>query len=211
MSIKNIVFDFGNVICRYDPYFMMESFPLSEEEKELFSAKIFNSPFWKDADRGYSYRDVLFHDVLQELPDSLKEFFYACVARYDFEEKFMPLNPGIDDLIVALKQRGYKIFLLSNIGLNFHYLSLKLPVLSLFDGKFASCDFGLIKPEEAVYQAFFDKFSIAPEECIFIDDSHENVSASEKAGMRALTYNAMEENVYSLSRKLKSFGIECYF
>ena len=211
MSIKNIVFDFGNVICKYDPSSMMESFSLSEEEKSLFSEKVFNSPLWKDADRGFSYRDVLFYDVLHKLPESLVRFFYACVARYDFEEKFMPLNPGIDKLIVALKQQGYKIYLLSNIGLNIHYLCLKLPVLSLFDGKFVSCDCGLIKPENAVYQAFFEKFSLAPEECVFIDDSYENVSASEKAGMRAFTYNALEEDVASLCDKLKNFGIECNF
>lgn len=211
MSIKNIVFDFGNVICKYSPEAMLKQFSLTQDDEKLFIEKIFESPLWKDADRGYSFRDVLFCDVLQELPEHLRKVFYACVARYDFEERFMPLNPGIDSLIFELKQQGYGIFLLSNIGYGIHNLVLKMSLFSAFDGKFASCDYGLIKPDKRVCEAFFDSFSLIPEECIFIDDSYENVLMAKEAGMAAVQYNALYEDVGSLCDKLEKFGIECKF
>lgn len=209
MSIKNIVFDFGNVICKYDPRAVLKCFSLSADEEELFVEKIFESPLWKDADRGYSFRDVLFFETAASLPENLRKVFYSCAARYDFEEKFMPVNTGIDKLIAALKEQGYGIYLLSNIGYGVHNLCLKMPLFSLFDGKYVSCDYGLIKPDPRAYKAFFDSFSLDAQECIFIDDSYENVKASNEAGMTALQYNALEEDVFSLCDKLKKFGIDC--
>lgn len=207
MCIKNIVFDFGNVIMRYNTEEMLDRFSLSEDEKRLFHKKIFDSPLWKDGDRGYSYRDILFYETLKELPQRLIDVFYALVARYDFEMKFMSYNEEIYELISSLKENGYKIYLLSNIGLNFHVFNIKMPVFSLFDGKFATCDCGLIKPQNEAFDAFFRKFSLLPEECIFIDDSIENVTASEKTGMKAIQYNAIHEDVRTLENRLRDSGI----
>lgn len=207
MSIKNIVFDFGNVIMRYDPDEMLNRFSLTESEKKLFKEKIFDDPKWKDSDRGYGYREILFYDTVKELPERLRRVFYALVARYDFEEKFMTYNEGIDELISSLKNNGYKIYLLSNIGLGFHVFNIRIPVFGLFDGKFATCDYGLIKPQKEVFEAFFERFELCPEECIFIDDSIENVNAGIDAGMTAFTYNAVNENTDSLREKLKIRGI----
>lgn len=192
---------------RYDTDEMLNRFPLTEEEKQIFKEKIFESHLWKDSDRGYSYREILFYETLKELPEKLVDVFYALVARYDFEEKFMTYNEGIYELIDALKRNGYRIYLLSNIGLGFHVFNLKIPVFSLFDGKFATCDCGLIKPRKEAFEAFFSKFGLCPQECIFIDDSPENVRASEISGMKAIQYNANYENIPCLKNKLGQCGI----
>lgn len=208
MSIKNIVFDFGNVIGIYDPVKILEGFSLSDEERELFIKEIFEDPLWREADRGCSYRDVLFYDKLKELPERLRSVFFSSVARYDFEAAFMPQSDGIEELIKELKQNGYGIYLLSNIGLGFHILRLKRSIFSLFDGTFATCDYGMLKPEEEVYEAFLERFSLLPAECIFIDDSPENVKAGINAGMSAFTYNALYEDISRLREKLREYGIK---
>lgn len=207
MKTKNLVFDFGNVIMKYDVDAMLTRFSLSEEEKALFKFKVFDDPKWKDCDRGFGYRDTVFYETLNEFPAKLREVFYSLVARYDFESEFMPYNNGIDELIKELKDNGYNLYLLSNIGLNFHVFNIKVPVFRLFDGLFPSCDYGIIKPEEDVYFTFFRRFSLVPEECLFIDDSIENVEASIKAGMPAVLYNAVTQDVSSLRKKLSECGI----
>ena len=159
MKTKNIVFDFGNVIMKYDVDEMLGLFKLSEDDKLMFRSLIFDSPLWKDGDRGYCNRDVIFGEALKKLPEHLREVFYSLVARYDFETEFMPFNEGIDELIKELKNSGYKLYLLSNIGLNFHIMSLKIPVFGIFDGLFPSCDYGVIKPEKKIYELFFERFS----------------------------------------------------
>lgn len=207
MSIKNIVFDFGNVIGIYDPERILERFSLTREEKELFIKEIFEDPLWKEADRGCSYRDVLFYERVKELPERLRSVFFSSVARYDFEDSFMPQKDGIEELISELKNKGYGIYLLSNIGLGFHVLQLKRSVFRLFDGKFATCDCGLLKPEKEVYEAFFEKFSLTAQECLFVDDSAENVKAGINAGMSAFTYNALYEDISCLRKSLREYGI----
>lgn len=207
MKTKNIVFDFGNVIAKYDVEAMLDGFSLTEEEKTVFKKKVFDDPKWKDCDRGFGYRDTVFYETQKELPERLRRVFYGLTARYDFEARFMPFNEGIDDVIKELKDNGYKLYLLSNIGLNFHIFNMKMPVFRLFDGLFPSCDYGVIKPEKEVYEAFFRRFFLIPDECLFIDDSPENVDASIKAGMPAVIYNAMTENTASLRKKLYENGI----
>lgn len=207
MKTKNIVFDFGNVIAKYDVDAMLDAFYLTYEEKRLFREKIFDTQKWKDCDRGFGYRDTVFCDTLDELPKKLRDVFYSLVARYDFELKFMPLNKGIENVIVNLKNNGYKLYLLSNIGLNFHVFNMKIPFLSLFDGVFPSCDYGFIKPEKEIYEAFFRVFSLIPDECLFIDDSSENVEAGKKAGMPGIIYNAVTEDASCLIKKLSERGI----
>lgn len=207
MSVKNIVFDFGNVIGIYDPERILERFSLTREEKELFIKEIFEAPLWKAADRGCSYRDVLFYEKIKELPERLRNVFFSLVARYDFEAAFMPQADGIEELIRELKSEGYGIYLLSNIGLGFHVLRLKRSVFSFFDGTFATCDCGLLKPEKEVYEAFFERFSLTPSECLFIDDSTENVKAGINAGMSAFTYNALYEDIACLRKRLREYGI----
>lgn len=188
---------------KYDVDGMLAKFDLSQEEKSLFRKLIFDSPLWKDGDRGYSNRDVIFCDTLRLLSEKLRKVFFSLVARYDFEMEFMPFNEGIDELIKELKDNGYRIYLLSNIGLNFHIFNLKIPVFGMFDGLFPSCDFGVLKPEKEIYKLFFERLSLEPGECLFIDDSPENVEASIKAGMPAILYNAVYENVDELRKKLR--------
>lgn len=207
MDIKNIVFDFGNVIRIYDTDAMLDRFSLSENEKSIFNEKIFNSPKWLNCDKGYGYRDVVFSKEVGEMPEKLKSVFYALVARYDFELEFMTENDGIFNLISELKENGYSVYLLSNIGLNFHVLCNKIPVFKLFDGFLPSCDYGVAKPDKRIYEALFGKFSLVPAQCLFIDDNVNNVKSSIECGMDAVCYNASNESIDILRKRLCEKGI----
>lgn len=207
MSIKNIVFDMGNVILKYDIDSMLQGFLLSENEKKIIKDQIFSSREWQNADRGYGFRDVIFHEKIKDFSPRLRKVFYSLCAIYDFELRFMPYNEGIEELIVSLKNAGYNVYLLSNVGLGFHILKNKLSVFSHFDGFYISCDHGFVKPEKKAYEAFFEMFSLTPSECLFIDDSPENVRGSEEAGMSAMLYDMRTENADKLREKLLGIGI----
>ena len=51
----------------------------------------------------------------------------------------------------------------------------------------------LLKPEKEIYVALIEKYSLNPEECIFIDDTHANIIASEKLGIKGIHYTGQEE------------------
>jgi len=55
----------------------------------------------------------------------------------------------------------------------------------LCTGVVISCETGLIKPEASIYHHLTDRFSLKPEECIFVDDMQENVDAARACGWQA--------------------------
>ena len=50
--IKNIVFDMGNVIIRFDRDAFIDRFGVSEEDRRILLREIFLSPEWVMMDRG---------------------------------------------------------------------------------------------------------------------------------------------------------------
>jgi len=61
--------------------------------------------------------------------------------------------------------------------------------LSLFDGFVASSDYNVIKPEKEIYNILYEKFSLKPEECIFIDDVQKNIDGAIATGMDGHCYS----------------------
>ena len=88
-----------------------------------------------------------------------------------------------------LKARGYTLYLLSNAARRQHTYWHDIPGSEYFSGTFISADYHLLKPEDAIYQAFFRKFGLKPEDCLFIDDSPANIEASENAGMAGIVFH----------------------
>lgn len=68
--IKNIVFDFGNVIGKFDPDYIC-GFYCDKENLETFKDIIFDK--WADLDAGYIEYDDFKNKKIDRLPDNLKE------------------------------------------------------------------------------------------------------------------------------------------
>ena len=107
-------------------------------------------------------------------------------------------------LACDLKNAGYDLYLLSNAAARQHAYWHDVPGNQWFSGTFISADYRLLKPEAAIYQAFFEKFSLKPEECLFIDDTPANIEASENAGMRGIIFHG---DAARLRRQLTELGI----
>ena len=58
----------------------------------------------------------------------------------------------------------------------------------MFDGVLISADYKLLKPEKEIYLALYDKFSLKPEECYFIDDVQKNIDGAKATGMDGHCY-----------------------
>lgn len=112
--------------------------------------------------------------------------------------------PGMAALACDLKNAGYDLYLLSNAAARQHTYWHDIPGSQWFSGTFISADYHLLKPEAAIYQAFFEKFGLIPEECLFIDDNPANIEASENAGMRGIIFHG---DAARLRRQLTELGI----
>ena len=79
------------------------------------------------------------------------------------------------ELAKKLKERGFNLYVLSNIAkATFEYFSKTYELFSLVDGKVISADVGVKKPDKTIFDILFEKYNLNPEECLLIDDDNTN-------------------------------------
>lgn len=180
--IRNIVFDMGRVLLNYDPLKVCWQYTDSEEDVKRMDQALFSSPEWILLDNGLITEDEAMAIVKGRLEeDRLKEMAHQCMAHWH-EYNISP-KEGMGELVRDLKEKGYRIYLCSNASHRLRVYQNEIPGIQLFDGILVSAEERLLKPDPAIYQRLFDKFSIAPEESYFIDDLKANIDGAKEAGM----------------------------
>ena len=94
--------------------------------------------------------------------------------------------------VKELKEKGYKIYLLSNCPSWFDEFKKSVPAFDFFDGFIISAKYNLIKPGKEIFDVLFNEFSLKAEECFFIDDSPANVTTANEIGMTAHCFSKHE-------------------
>ena len=203
--IKNIVFDVGNVLIKFEPDKMLAEYDLSEEEINAALKTVFFSNEWRECDRGIGWHDEVLPPLLEKLtPRCAAAVRDICFPR-DFEQSRMPQVESMAKLMRSLREWGYKLYILSNFSFGFHTFAPHVKAFEYCEGLFASCDYRLLKPEKAIYEKFFEVFSLKPEECLFIDDTLANIEGSRAAGMDGIVFNVLHETADELAEKLKKY------
>jgi len=186
----NIVFDMGGVLLDFSEARLMQHYfgHLSEDaHKQVYDA-IFGSGLWRRMDRGDFNEAGTVRAVCALLPEELHAPVEAMIPNY-FEA--MPPLPA-NEIIPLLKARGQRVFLLTNAPRAFHREKYRLPYLHLFDGIFASCDVGMLKPDQEIYRAFLRAFDLRARECLFIDDVRANIEGAAEVGMAGHCYETRD-------------------
>ena len=125
---------------------------------------------------------------------SISEADLARLIDLDIRSWFS-INPATVEIIRALKKRGYRLLMLSNM--NFEGKECLLGPfrtlgdedwIALFDEVLLSCDLKLLKPERAIYEACLARAQAEPGACAFIDDNPENVAAARACGIRGIDF-----------------------
>ena len=197
MSIKNIVFDLGRVLIKFEPKEYIEQ-NVPEEKREDFYNGIFGSTEWLMLDRGtLSYEDAkkIFKERVSGVDKQIDRLFDV-----DLFEILQPIEENVK-LLPKLKEK-YNLYILSNFHQPaFEHIFKKFEFFRLFDGHTVSCYYYLLKPEKEIYDTLIDKFNLIPKETVFIDDSKVNIDACEKEGIRGIHLPDYTE----LKQKLEEF------
>ncbi len=194
--ISAVIFDFGNVICRFDiGLFLARIARLTSTPMSKLQGFLHHS-----SDLGQAYETGLI---------TSDEFYRRLMERYDFSlpkedfiraytDIFTPI-PTTLDLVRKLKPR-YKLGLLSNTNeWHFEYAVKAVEVFPLFDAVTVSFEVKAMKPAEAVYRDMLEKLRAVPEECVYIDDMAENAEAASRIGMYGIHYTTYEDLLRQLS------------
>ncbi len=200
--IRNIVFDMGGVLIRFDPeWFLTRDGITDPGDRTLILNELFRSAEWAMMDSGMLTEASAEPLILARVPDRLKDSVRHLLFHWAYPRDTIP---NMEDLVRRLKDSGYALYLLSNASTAQHDYWPLYTVSRYFDGKLISCDVKVVKPSHEIYQIFTEKFALNPDECLFIDDTPPNVAAAIACGWEGIVFHGDSEE---LERKLGEHGI----
>lgn len=202
--IRNIIFDMGQVLLRWTPALLTEHMNLEPEDRALLIREVFGNVEWVRLDRGTITEEAASAAICARLPRRLYPQADFLVRRW-WELPLVPI-PGIAELVGELKAAGYHIFLLSNANLKLRENFRRIPGAEHFDGLLCSAEERVIKPHREIYERLFQRFSLVPGECFFIDDAPANIEGAWMAGMPGAVFLG---DVTRLRQELRKAGIAC--
>ena len=77
--IKNVVFDMGNVLLKFDPQVPLEEFCSSQEEKEAIRRELFEGPEWIEGDLGNITNEEKYRRICARIPEHMHAALKRCV------------------------------------------------------------------------------------------------------------------------------------
>lgn len=176
--LKNIVFDLGGVVVAHNEESFAEK--LGEFFSFVFGPDMKCVPsFWCDYDLGVRTIDETAASVAEYRKCSVEEAKANMLYAISLQEEVEPTVR----LIKELKERGYKLYVLSNMSKEYIEFLRKLPVFGYFDYEVVSCEVHLGKPNPEIYKYLLEHCGLNPSETIFIDDRHDNVEVAAELGI----------------------------
>lgn len=182
-SYQNVVFDMGMVLADYDGKAAIRHFTSDPAVIREIYLLVFVSFDWAYLDMGAMTEEEFMEAVFPRLSsDEVRKI--ARMAFLSYEKYNLHPKAGMDRVLVDIAARGQKIWVLSNAGARLRKCVNEIfPRPDLISGILFSAEELCLKPERAIYERFYEKFGLRPEDCVFIDDLKRNTVAAEKTGM----------------------------
>ena len=196
--MKHCIFDLGNVLFRFDlVHILAHRFEpkVAEEIAPIF----FDRRIWDKMDDG----TISDQDAKQAICDLLPpEYHRGAREVYDAWPDLLYPVAGMPELVRELKEKGHKLYLLSNISIGFVEQSMKNPmyreVFDLFDGLVFSGPIGITKPKPEIFEYLLHTNSLRAQDCIFIDDSPVNIAGAGAVGIDAILFEGDVEKLRTI-------------
>jgi putative hydrolase of the HAD superfamily len=195
--IRNIVFDMGNVLVSYTPKEYMKTITSDETIIDTVLKELLHGEEWILLDAGSITEEEAVARVQSRIPQYSQ---YVQKAMDDWHTSLIPIK-GMQEVVEKLKEKGYKIYLLSNTSMRFYKYQSDVEVFKLFDGFFISAKEHLLKPQKEIFEKFLERFDLISNECLFIDDLLENVQSADSAGINAYQFCGVDELIEYLKKK----------
>lgn len=184
--MKNVMFDFGMVLVRFDPAYMVGRYVSDPADAALLARVVFDRAYWDRLDAGTVEDEEVLAACRARLPARLWDA--ADTVYYNWIYNIPPID-GMEAVLADVKARGVRCFLLSNISRYFAAHSAENAVIQQLDGCVYSAVCGLQKPDPAIFTYACEQFGIAPADTVFVDDRAENVAAAESVGIRGYVFD----------------------
>ena len=194
--IKNYIFDFGNVLCEFNPQKLTGKYVTDPKDIETVSEVVFDRLYWDKLDMGTIEDEEVKSEILKRLSPGLGTV--ACRV-YDNWVLNLPAIKGMESLVKDIHAGGSKLYLLSSISKGFARDWCKVKwikeLFELFDGLVLSGTIGMVKPNKDIFEHLLSKYSLNADECIFIDDSQKNIDGAKSVGINGYLFDGDAEKL----------------
>jgi putative hydrolase of the HAD superfamily len=163
---------------------------------------LYRTDTWRDIERGLGDPAAWKARAHAELETRAGKALPALHDEWRLTQR--PIGGNLE--LVARLRPPYKISVLSNADLSLRVrLVDEMRIQHLFDDIVCSAEVGMAKPDAEIFRLAAARLSVAPHECIFVDDWDQNVDAARAVGMVAICYR--QEKGDDLGALLAAAGV----
>lgn len=102
-------------------------------------------------------------------------------------------NPALKDMLAKIDRRKWKLWLCTNAYVTHGLKVIRLLGIEEFFEGISFCNYKetplVCKPNPEFFNRCMEELGVTPEQCYFVDDSHDNASAARDLGWNAIHYN----------------------
>ncbi len=199
--ITAVAFDLGGVLIDWNPrHLYRKLFDGDEAAMERFLAEVCTLEWNNKFDAGRPFAEGV-AELAAAHPDQA-ELIMAYWQRWP-----EMLGGCFEDTIAImreLKSAGLRTFALSNWSSETYPITRpRFPFLEEMDGILISGEVNVGKPDPAIFRHFLERFGLAPEATVFIDDWDLNVATASSLGITAIQFR----DAAQLRRDLRALGL----
>lgn len=191
--VKNIIFDIGGII--FDDDNIVISNMMGEDCTEI-CRKIYSGL------RNCTLGNLEVKDYIETFKgDKDYEKIKYILSSDNFNMSY-PLIKDNYEYIKGLKEKGYNIYLLSNITREtYTYVSSLIDINGVFSGGIFSYQEHLVKPDPKIFELIVNRYSLNKDETIFFDDRKKNVLAASECGIKSYVFNSVDDVENALNER----------
>ncbi len=188
--MRNIIFDFGNVLVEWHPERVYGEYFGDEAKAWWFLRHVADLDWRQRIDAGES-QDACIAELKARQPEYAEAIE---LYRSHWREMLTGEMPGMRELLIELRVKGYEIYGLTNWSMEtFPEAREHFGILQLIDRYVVSGAEGLVKPDPRLFRVLLDRYGLKAEECTFVDDNPDNVAAARALGMEGIVFHGAED------------------
>ena len=191
--IRALILDYGGVISKpQNPKNVNTMLQILKQDRNGFetvyqdnrdnydSGQLSGTDYWIRVVRHYGLSQPSDSDITRLIQEDVNSWTH--------------INQRMLRFIEESRDRLYKLAIISNMTRDtLAFMKIHFQWLELFDELIFSCEVGVNKPDPRIYEDCLHRLEIAPQECLFVDDSAANVTGARQAGMHAIRFRSFPE------------------
>jgi len=189
-NITAIIFDFGNVLVKWDANNLYKRFFPNPQAVDSFLSEINFAEWNVQQDAGRPFKAGV-AELSARFPQ-----YTDLIQAYDTHwiESITDVIDGTVEIVRKLKKAGWPLYLLSNFSAEkYQLMQQRYDFLQLFDDTIISGEHKLVKPDAAIFHLTLNRIRRNANECLFIDDSPPNIETARKLGFHTILFESPEQ------------------